>query len=138
MKFKLLIGCLLISFSSFCQKDVRLVLAFMLEQESSWNNGDIPGFMKHYWNNDSLKFIGSKQITYGWQKTLENYKKSYPDVASMGQLKFTILEATQLSKDAIFVIGKWQLIKEEAAGGHFTLLWRKKNGRWVIVADHTS
>ncbi len=114
------------------------VTGLMKEQELSWNNGDIRGFMQHYWNNDSLTFIGSKGVTYGWQKTLDNYLKSYPTKESMGTLGFTIIEVLKLSAQEIYVIGKWHLEKEKPAGGHFTLLWRLKGGRWVIVSDHTS
>ena len=115
-----------------------IVKDLMSQQETAWNNADINGFMKHYWNSDSLKFIGSKGITYGWQKTLDNYIKGYPNKEAMGILTFTILEATQLSETSIYVIGKWELKKEKPAGGHFTLLWKKINSQWVIVADHTS
>jgi hypothetical protein len=119
-------------------KEVNQVLENMKIQEESWNKGDVRGFMNYYWNSDSLKFIGSKGITYGWQKTLDNYIKGYPNKEAMGILTFTILEATQLSETSIYVIGKWELKKEKPSGGHFTLLWKNINGKWVIVADHTS
>lgn len=145
---KQLIFTLLIISSTtlFSQKEVKKVLLNMIVQEQAWNNGDIPGFMGYYWNNDSLKFIGGKGITYGWQKTLDNYLKSYPNKEAMGTLTFSIIEATQLSKTSIYVIGKWSLKKDTStssvtnkpAGGHFTLLWKKINNQWVIVADHTS
>jgi hypothetical protein len=110
----------------------------MKTQEQSWNEGNIKAFMEYYWKNDSLKFIGSKGITYGWQKTLDNYLKSYPNKETMGILTFDIKEATQLSKRSIYIIGQWSLKKEKPAGGYFTLLWKKIEGKWVIVADHTS
>lgn len=110
----------------------------MKAQELAWNKGDIAGFMEYYWKSDSLKFIGSKGITYGWQKTYDNYIKGYPTKEAMGILKFTIKEITQLSKTSIYVIGQWNLEKEKPSGGYFTLLWKKINGQWVIVADHTS
>src|SRR5688572_22208079 len=115
--------------------NVRLIMKL---QEDSWNRGDIKGFMHHYWKSDSLKFIGSKGVTYGWQKTFENYQKSYPTKEAMGELKFSLIEVTQLAKDAVYVIGKWELLKEKPVGGHFTLMWRKIDRKWVIVADHTS
>jgi len=118
--------------------DVSQVLANMDQQEASWNRGDVRAFMDHYWHSDSLKFIGSKGVTYGWQKTLDNYIKGYPTKEAMGILKFSVIEATQLSPTSIYVIGKWELQKEKPAGGHFTLLWKKINRQWVIVADHTS
>lgn len=122
----------------FAQNDRALVMAQMEAQQSSWNNGDIPAFMDYYWKNDSLKFIGSRGITYGWQKTLDNYIRSYPDKTAMGVLKFTIKECSQLSPVSIYVIGQWELQKEKPTGGYFTLLWKKIAGKWVIVSDHTS
>lgn len=110
----------------------------MLAQETLWNEGQLKGFMSFYWKSDSLEFIGSKGITYGWQKTLDNYKKGYPDKKAMGELKFTILQNKQLSENYIYVVGKWQLTKEKPVGGHFTLLWKKINGNWFIISDHTS
>ncbi|MCD6017106.1 MAG: hypothetical protein K0S53_227 [Bacteroidetes bacterium] len=141
MKKILLLICLIVSVNATAQKtdtDVHKVMESMKNQEDSWNRGDVRGFMDYYWNNDSLKFIGSKGITYGWQKTFDNYQKGYPTKEAMGILIFTIIEATQLSEISIYVIGKWDLKKDKAAGGHFTLLWKKIDGKWVIVSDHTS
>jgi hypothetical protein len=120
------------------RNEVQAVVDEMKKQEAAWNKGDLREFMSSYWRSDSLKFIGSKGVTYGWQKTLDNYLKSYPDKTAMGTLKFTLVETTLLSPTSVYVIGKWELQKEKPAGGHFTLLWRFINGRWVIVSDHTS
>jgi len=110
----------------------------MKAQETAWNSGNIDGFMDYYWKSDSLLFIGNKGITLGWQKTLTNYKRNYPNKNVMGVLAFTIKENTQLSPTSIYTIGQWSLEKEKPSGGYFTLLWKKINGLWVIVADHTS
>jgi len=131
----------LTTFYSFAQTSdgsVNEVLNHMKMQEKAWNEGDIKGFMNYYWKSDSLKFIGSKGITYGWQKTLDNYIKSYPTKNDMGILTFTIVEGTQLSEKSIYVIGKWELKKDKPVGGYFTLLWKLIDDKWVIVADHTS
>jgi ketosteroid isomerase-like protein len=134
----LILGILFLGSYVHAQKGAQSVRRLMAEQQVSWNKGDINGFMEHYWKSDSLKFIGSKGITYGWQKTLDNYIKGYPDKTAMGMLNFTLIEVSELSSSAVFVIGKWELQKEKPASGHFTLLWRKINKKWVIVSDHTS
>ena len=126
------------SFAQIEKGDVKTVSNNMKAQVLTWNNADIKGFMDHYWNSDSLMFIGSKGVTYGWQKTYDNYVKNYPNKEAMGILKFTIIKTEQLSKTSIYIIGKWELEKEKPAGGHFTLLWKKINNKWVIVSDHTS
>ncbi|MDO9000503.1 nuclear transport factor 2 family protein [Sediminibacterium sp.] len=141
MKKTILFLFILVFFGASAQElkgDLKTVSNIMSAQTLAWNNADINGFMDYYWKSDSLKFIGSKGVTYGWQKTLDNYIKNYPDKEAMGILKFTIIESVQLSKASIYVIGKWELKKDVSAGGHFTLLWKKINNKWVIVSDHTS
>jgi ketosteroid isomerase-like protein len=96
--------------------------------------------MKGYWKSDSLMFIGKSGVTYGYNNTLENYKKGYPTRDAMGILKFTILKVEKISADAYFVVGKWHLTREKVGDveGHYTLLFKQIKGEWVIVADHSS
>lgn len=127
-------------FASYSQTAQSQIVEVLMTQQKAWNEGDIEAFMNGYWRNDSLVFIGSKGLTYGWEQTLNNYKKSYPDKAAMGQLTFDIkkLIVSDDQKSA-FVIGKWSLQrKADNPNGHFTLLWRKIEYNWVIVADHSS
>ena len=145
MKNGLLIVVLFVGVSSYAQKkqspDIEKVKMVLNNQQQAWNEGRIDDFMEGYWKRDSLKFIGKKGITYGWQQTLDNYKKGYPDQSSMGQLQFDILDIEQFSGNTIYVIGKWTLTREESKGnlgGHFTLVFKKIDKRWVIVCDHTS
>jgi ketosteroid isomerase-like protein len=128
------------SLASFAQsKDELAIRSVMDEQIKAWNNGNIDAFMQTYWRSDSLLFVGSKGPTYGWQTTLENYKKRYPDTVTMGKLDFEILKIKPLSEEYSFVLGKWHLKRTIGdAGGYFTLIFKKINGKWLIVADHTS
>lgn len=111
----------------------------MERQELAWNKGDLEGFMEHYWHSDSLKFIGKSGLKYGWQTTLDNYRKSYPDKGAMGRLEFNIKSIEQVGNKSAFVIGEWHLYRsKDTLGGYYTLLWKYINGQWVIVADHSS
>lgn len=114
----------------------------MDQQEAAWNRGDIDGFMSlAYWPNDSLIFIGSKGPTYGYQSTLDNYHRSYPDAQAMGQLDFELLEWRPLGDQHGFLIGQWTLQRVDSLGnldGHFSLVWEQIDGQWLIVADHSS
>ena len=119
--------------------DEQIIRASLETQRLSWNTGDLETFMSTYWKNDSLMFIGKSGVTYGWQNTLDNYKKGYPDKAAMGKLDFDILEVRKLSEIYFFVVGKWHLTRSIGnVEGHFTLLFKKINNNWVIVADHSS
>jgi len=113
--------------------------SIMLAQQDAWNRADIEGFMQSYWKSDSLCFVGKRGLTFGWQNTLDNYKKGYPDAAAMGRLQFTNQSLDVLSDSQAYVIGKWELFRSaDTLSGHYSLLWKKISGKWVIVADHSS
>ena len=119
--------------------DEKAIRQILKEQTLAWNKGDIEQFMKGYWQNDSLVFIGKSGLKYGWKTTLENYKKGYPDTATMGKLNFEILQLKRLSPDYYFVIGRWRLTRTIGdAKGHFSLLFKKVKGKWFIITDHSS
>jgi uncharacterized protein (TIGR02246 family) len=140
--FTLLFGFILLAYISPAQttSDKQAIRQVLESQTGSWNKGDLQTFMQSYWKSDSLKFIGKNGVVYGWQNTLDRYLKTYPDEASRGTLRFEIISIDMLGKDAAFVIGKFFLARPQKgdANGHFSLLWRKINGKWLIVADHSS
>ena len=117
-------------------KEVRAVLE---RQQAAWNRGDIDAFMEGYWKSDQLRFASGNTVTKGWRATLERYRKRYDSREKMGRLSFSGLDIRMLSANAALVFGRWKIERAEGApSGLFTLLFRKADGRWVIVHDHTS
>ena len=47
-------------------KDATAIRRLMTDQAAAWNRGNIDDFMKGYWNNDSLVFIGKSGPSYGY------------------------------------------------------------------------
>lgn len=120
-------------------KDKNKITNLLEKQVEAWNQGNLEKFMETYWNSEKLVFVGSRGPTYGWQATLESYKKGYPDKVAMGKLKFTILDISKIDKKTVFVIGKFELTREIGnLSGHYTLVVQKINGQWLIVSDHSS
>lgn len=120
------------------EKSKNEIRRVMDEQSAAWNKGDIDGFMEGYWKSEKLVFV-SKDVTRGWQPTLDRYKKSYDSRAKMGVLTFSDLEITILSKDSAVVLGKWALQREsDNPNGRFTLTFKKFKEGWRIILDHTS
>ncbi len=118
------------------KQEIEQVLA---EQAQAWNRGDVEGFMDGYARIPRLRFASGGAITYGWQETLERYKHRYPDRSAMGTLVFTDLDTAVLSPDAAVVFGHWRLSNTKGEpNGLFTLIFRKTEPGWRIVADHTS
>jgi hypothetical protein len=140
MRLHLLLLLLLSAGSGYGQsKEDKEIHQLLNNQTLSWNRGDIEGFMQTYWKSDSLMFIGKSGIHWGWEETLNNYKKGYPDTAAMGKLSFEIIYVKRLSVMYYYVVGKWMLKRTIGdLSGHYDLLLRKIKGRWYIVADHSS
>ncbi|RNL50240.1 YybH family protein [Pedobacter jejuensis] len=141
MKKFLIIAFFLISYSAIAQTstDKQTILNVLERQRGEWNKGNLQAFMDAYVKSDSLLFVGKSGPTYGWQKTFENYQKSYPGKAGMGFLTFGIKKIDFLNKDVAFVLGSWHLKREkDEPQGYFTLLFKKLKGEWKIFVDHSS
>lgn len=140
MRAKLMFLLLIISFLSYAQsKEEKAIRQLLSTQTESWNRGNIEDFMQTYWKSDSLMFIGKSGVHFGWQETLNNYKKSYPDTTAMGRLSFDIITIKKLSPEYYYVVGKWMLKRTIGdLSGHYDLLLRKINGKWYIISDHSS
>lgn len=117
------------------EAEIRLV---MEAQEIAWNNHDLDGFMKGYWNSENLKFYGASGLTLGWNQTLENYKRNYPTKAESGTLEFTINDISKIEGNSYWVMGAFYLKRDIGdASGPFIIIFKKINGEWKIIADMT-
>ncbi|MDQ7816214.1 MAG: hypothetical protein RDU14_04260 [Melioribacteraceae bacterium] len=121
------------------EADRKEILQSLEDQRIAWNDGSIEKYMNGYWNSDSLRFIGKRGVQYGWNSTFENYRKSYPSKEVMGRLTFEVISLEGTGGSSAFMIGKWKLdYTDKSVDGHFTLLYRKIKGKWLVVADHSS
>ena len=120
------------------ENEKREISGLLDKQVLAWNEGNLEKFMQTYWNSEKLSFVGSRGPTYGWQATLESYKKGYPDKAAMGNLKFTIHDMSKIDRKTVYVIGKFELTRDVGnLSGHFTLVIQKINDEWLIISDHS-
>ena len=108
-------------------------------QEEAWNRGDIEEFMNGYWRSEKTVFVSGDEVTRGWEKVVERYKRNYSDRSKMGKLTFSDLEITTLSEDSAVALGSWKLERrKDQPHGRFTLIFRRFDNGWKIVHDHTS
>lgn len=137
---------ILIGLQGFAQQAVKpatpdetAIVNILLRQQADWNRGDIPAFMIGYWQSDSLSFTGKSGTISGYDNTLKRYLANYDSPEKMGRLQFTILRLTPLGPDHYSMIGRFELTRTMGdASGYFTLIWRRVNGEWKIISDHTS
>lgn len=117
-------------------QDKKEILSIMDTQQKAWSKHDLEGFMQGYWKSDSLKFYGSNGVTYGWDKTLANYKKGYPTPDHSGELNFKINDISKINNDSYFVMGEYHLRRKVGdANGVFMIIFKKIEGQWKIIAD---
>ena len=139
MKKYVLSAFLFLIFCTAFAQDKQALIKLMNDQQTAWNKGNVNSFMQGYWKSDSLVFVGKSAPLYGWNSTIARYKKAYPDKAAMGKLTFGIIKLNLLDKGNAFMLGSWHLDRKAGTlGGYFTLWFKKINGEWKIVCDHTS
>lgn len=128
------------SFSISAQNSDKEAIKNLLEvQRQAWNNHDIEGFMEGYWKSEDLKFYGRNGVTYGWNNTLERYKKAYPTKEHFGTLEFVLNEISKIDKGAYYVMGEYHLKRSIGdADGIFMIILKKIKGEWKIIADTSS
>jgi beta-aspartyl-peptidase (threonine type) len=121
------------------QADLAAIRAVLDQQVKAWNQGDLEGFLRGYWQSDQLTFFSGGAKTQGWQATLDHYRQSYKtEGREMGHLEFVDLDIQLLGSKAAFVRGGWELRTSKGPrGGLFTLIWRKTDRGWKIIHDHT-
>ncbi|WP_319503546.1 nuclear transport factor 2 family protein [uncultured Draconibacterium sp.] len=142
--FVISVMILLFAISGFAQEKLtksekQHILSLLDKQAEAWKEGNLEKFMETYWKSNKLVFMGSRGPTYGWQATLDSYKKGYPDKKAMGHLEFKVLDINKIDTKTVFLIGRFELTREIGdLAGHFTLVIQKIDGKWVIVSDHSS
>ena len=120
-------------------KDDSVIRKMLANQVVEWNRGNIEGYMKGYWESDSLIFVGSTEQRYGYRSTLQRYKTTYPTKDHMGRLTLTVFSIQKLSDEYYFVVGRWGLQRKMGdVGGPYSLLIKRINGELVIIVDHSS
>ena len=136
---KLLVLFLLITVSARAATVEEQVRAVLNKQVTAWNRGDTDAFLEGY-ASDTV-FVGEK-MTRGLEDLKKRYQEHYPTRAAMGKLSFYDLEVHPIGKDYAYVIGRWQLERDQEGGGNvsgvYSLEFRKTAIGWKIVLDHTN
>lgn len=111
-------------------------------QIAEWQKGNIDGFMAGYWHSDSLQFITSRGIKKSYDSVSNNYKKHYDTPEKRGFLTFRNLQFQTLDQanEIVHCTGRWHIAANEneaEKSGVFSLIFKKINGEWKIIIDHT-
>ncbi len=115
-----------------------IVLATLNAQVAAWNEGNLDAFMNIYWKSDDLKFISGVKMTKGWSSTQKRYREEYADDNGLGRLSVDKTDVEMVTDDVAIVTGRFTHNKDGVnTGGAFSLVWKRINGQWRIVHDHS-
>ncbi len=116
-----------------------IVLATLNAQIAAWNEGNLDAFMNIYWKSDDLKFISGVKMTKGWSSTQKRYREEYADDTGLGRLSVDKTDVEMVTDDVAIVTGRFTHNKGGVnTGGAFSLVWKRINGQWRIVHDHSA
>jgi uncharacterized protein (TIGR02246 family) len=117
------------------------ITAVLNEQVDAWNSGDLKKFVSSYAPKCTL--VGGNQISETTRAdVLAHYEKKYPSPEARGKLRFSELMVHLLDAETATVTGHFHLERSPSgggpAGGVFSLVFKRIDGSWEIVLDHTS
>lgn len=122
---------------SLLHEKKKVLIGVLEKQESDWNRGDLKSFLAAYWNSDTLRSVSVRGLQYGWDRLQGNLSRTFPDSASMGHLDYDVIHIEMIGDNDALLTGKWLRKNDKKfRGGYFSILLRKINGRWLIVAEH--
>jgi uncharacterized protein (TIGR02246 family) len=139
MRAVLLTLCLAAALPAWAAEDAPAqIRAVVGRMQDAWNRGDFEGYMQGFWN-PGVRFVSGGRITTGWQAVLDHYRRDYATPRTRGRLAFCDLEIQMLAPDTAQLVGHYDLERaEKPQHGVNTRLFRKIDGRWVIVLNHVS
>lgn len=117
------------------------ILAVLQMQADAWNRGDLEAFVDGYHRSEQTVFAGGDKVYRGFDAMVRRYREAYPTREKMGRLTFSRIAFEHQDADVAVMTGSWELElagTDKRPGGVFTLIWRRFDGGWKIVHDHTS
>ncbi len=106
----------------------------------AWNRGDLEGFVGDYARDSGTTFMAGGTVQYGFDWIYGNYSGWWDLGDERDSLRFESVAARALGSDHILATARFVLFRGDSvtASGPFTLVWRRIEGEWKIIHDHTS
>lgn len=116
------------------------VTAVVQGLQTSWNAGDMSGYLDAYRRDESMSLTFGNTVVQGWEALNTMFRSHYPDKVRMGTFTIDSLAVTLLGSDAAIAYGNFThvFIEETIVGGYSHVLQRQDDGRWLIQHERTS
>ncbi|QIB65287.1 YybH family protein [Kineobactrum salinum] len=120
--------------------DTEPVAALLEQLQSTWNAGDMDGYLALYRGDEELSLMFGNTVLRGRPAVRALFRKHYPDQEQMGRFAIDTLEVRLLSADVAIALGTFTHVfpRETINGGFSHVLGRAADGSWKIEHEHTS
>ena len=121
------------------EADKKAINKVLKKQRIAWSDNNLEKFMEGHWKSDALKFYDSNGVISGWENILERYQKAYPTENHTGKLSYKVNDISEISEGAYYVLGEYHIKRDIGnAYGNFTIIMKKINNEWKIIAYSTT
>lgn len=119
-------------------KEEQQVRKFLKDWEAAWNSGSMGAHMSFYKKSDStLRITNKRGLKWGWQTIYDDFKKGFPDSASMGKTFVDVESIKKLAHKYYYAVVKSGVMKgSRAQSGYLSLLLERIKRKWYIIVDH--
>ena len=111
--------------------------AAMAASAAGWNAGDLDAFMAVY--ADDAIYVTTKGVVRGKAAIAARYAPTFQGGGnSWGRLGFQTLATRELGPGRRLLVARWTLTGAKVETGLTTLVFERRDSRWLIVGDHSS
>lgn len=140
MKMWIVMCFMAIACAAIADSETDRIRAIIELQRDAWNRGDLAGFVQFYDKTGMMVFITGEEPIRIPADLQKRYEKRYGSSGKdFGKLNFSEIQVELLSDQLARAYGKWSVTQDsKTSSGWFSLLWRKEDGNWLIIHDHSS
>ncbi|GEM_PF-1938597 len=129
-----------VSNETTAEEDSIAIMGNFERQEECWNNHDLDCYVEAYHDAPDVQTVSRLGLTKGYENILNDYKTYFPE-ERMGKLFFDEINLKRLSDQYYYVVGRFNLVYEipdTTIQGWFSVLMENRDGRWLMISDHSS
>lgn len=117
-------------------KQFQPIMKLMTDMTRCWNRGDLSCVVNKFYAKKFI-YVGNEIIT-SKEELLKHYLSAFQNKqnASLGQLKFDIINCDYIDSNNIITLQKYILTTpKEIKQGYDVLVWKKQNSQFYITLD---